>query len=170
MNYVKESIEVGVDGFYLSTQGGEVNCIPDAALFDKLVRPFDMEVMSLADQKCAFNILHICDYEGKYASLEPYVSYSGKVINTPIVLADGSPVTTMDAAALFKRPVMGGLNRLGTIAKGTSEEIKDVVNEAMMNAPSNFILGADCTVPNTTHWDTLRSIIQQAHAYRNQKG
>ncbi len=166
MNYVKESIKVGVDGFYLSTQGGEVNRIPDAALFDKLVRPFDMEVMSLADKKCIFNILHICDYEGKYASLEPYVSYPGKVVNTPIVLADGSPVTTKDAAALFKRPVMGGLNRVGTIALGTLEELKEAVDEALMNAPANYILGADCTVPNTTDWETLRSVIQQAHTYR----
>ncbi len=166
MNYVKESIKLGVDGFYLSTQGGEVNRIPNAALFDKLVRPFDMEVMTLADKKCAFNILHICDYEGKYASLAPYVSYPGKVVNTPIVLADGKPVTTKDAAALFKRPVMGGLNRMGTIARGTPEEIKEAVDEALMSAPANYILGADCTVPGTTNWETLRSIIQQAHTYR----
>ncbi|MDR1171846.1 MAG: hypothetical protein LBL24_05260 [Bacteroidales bacterium] len=167
MNYVKESIKLGVDGFYLSTQGGEVNRIPKAALFDKLVRPFDMEVMTLADKKCAFNILHICDYEGKYASLERYVSYPGKVVNTPIALADGKPVTTKDAATLFKRPVMGGLNRLGTIARGTPEEIAEAVDETMADAPSNFILGADCTVPNTVNWETLRSVIRQAHTYRN---
>ncbi|MDR1153238.1 MAG: hypothetical protein LBL04_00890 [Bacteroidales bacterium] len=167
MNYMKESIRLGVDGFYLSTQGGEVNRIPDAALFDKIVRPFDMEVMTLADKKCPFNILHICDYEGKYASLAPYVSYPGKVINTPVMLADGKAVTAGDAAALFKRPVMGGLNRMGTIAGGTPEEIREAVNEALTNAPANYILGADCTVPNTTRWETLQSVIRQAHAFRS---
>ena len=167
MNYVKESIKLGADGFYLSTQGAEVNYLPDATLFNKLVRPFDLEVMTLADKKCAFNILHICDFEGKYTSLEPYVSYPGKVINTPIVLADGKPVTTKDMAALFKRPVMGGLNRLGTIAKGTLEELKEAVDKALNDAPANYILGADCTVPNTTAWETLRTVIQRAHVYRS---
>ncbi len=166
MNYLRASIRLGVDGFYMSTQGGEVNRIPDAGLFDRLVRPFDMTVMSEADNKCIFNILHICDYEGKYAGLLPYASYPGKVINTPIVLADGTGFTTKDAAAIFKRPVMGGLNRLGEIAKGNPDDIKAAVNNALKNAPSNFILGADCTVPGTTKWETLRSVIQQAHTYR----
>ncbi len=166
MNYIQAGIKLGVDGFYLSTQGGEVNRLSNSATFDKLVRPFDMTIMSEADKKCVFNILHICDYEGKYLSLAPFANYPGKVVNTPIVLASGAPVTTKDAAALFKRPVMGGLNRVGVIAQGTPEEIKDAVNEVMGNAPANFILGADCTVSGNTNWETLRSIIQQAHVSR----
>lgn len=166
LNYLRASIKAGADGFYTSTQGGETTRITDPAIFDMVVRPFDMAVMTEADTKCAFNILHICDYEGKYASLSPFTTYPGKVVNTPIVLADGTPVTSKDAAALFKRPVMGGLNRLGEIAKGSPEEIRTATDNALQNAPSNFILGADCTVPGTTTWETLRTVIQRAHVYR----
>ncbi len=166
MNYIKASIKLGVDGFYMSTQGGEVNRIPDTSLFNKIVRPFDMTVMGEANSKCIFNILHICDYEGKYASLEPYASYPGKVVNTPISLADGTKITTRDAAALFKRPIMGGLNRLGEVAKGTPQEISQAVYRALIESPSNYVLGADCTVPGSTQWSILRSMIQQAHYFR----
>jgi uroporphyrinogen decarboxylase len=164
MNYVQESIALGVDGFYLSTQGGEENGL-SAAQFDQLVRPFDMAVMTAADEKCIFNILHICDYEGKYDGLQAYTSYPGKVVNTPISLADGTPVATKDMAALFKRPIMGGLNRKAEIAGGTPEELHAAVDQALKVAPPNFILGADCTIPNTTDWDILRSVIQRAHTY-----
>ncbi|MDR2037852.1 MAG: hypothetical protein LBQ60_08010 [Bacteroidales bacterium] len=164
--YIRESIRAGVDGFYMSTQGGEVNRIPDAALFDKVVRPFDMALMTEADEKCAFNILHICDYEGKYNSLAPYVSYPGKVVNTPVVLADGTTITSKDAAVMFKRPVMGGLNRLHEIAKGTPEKVIAAADNALKAAPANYIFGADCTVPAGTDWNLLRSVIQQAHHYR----
>jgi uroporphyrinogen decarboxylase len=165
MNYVKAAIDLGADGFYLSTQGMEVNGLPSEE-FDRLVRPFDMEIMSHADKNCIFNILHICDYEGKYDGLSAYTGYPGKVVNTPIALADGTPVATKDMAALFKRPIMGGLNRQGEIATGTPEELNIAVDNVLKNAPANFILGADCTIPNTTSLETLRAIIQKAHTYR----
>ena len=165
MNYMKAAIESGADGFYLSTQGMEINGLP-AEEFDKFVRPFDLEVMTHADKNCVFNILHICDYEGKYEGLSAYTAYPGKVVNTPIALADGTPVSTKDMAALFKRPIMGGLNRLAEIANGTTEELHVAVEKALKEAPANFILGADCTIPNTTNWETLRSIIQKAHTFR----
>jgi uroporphyrinogen decarboxylase len=165
LNYIKAAIELGADGFYLSTQGMEVNGL-SAEGFNRFVRPFDLEVMSHADKNCIFNILHICDFEGKYESLSAYSDYPGKVINTPISLADGTPVATKDMAALFKRPIMGGLNRLAEIAKGTPEELYAAVDKALSDAPANFILGADCTIPNSTNWETLRTIIQKAHTFR----
>jgi uroporphyrinogen decarboxylase len=75
MNYIKAAIELGADGFYLSTQGMEVNGLP-------------------------------------------------------------------------------------------TEELHAAVDKALMEAPANFILGADCTIPNTTDWETLRTVIQKAHTFR----
>ena len=165
MNYVQAAIESGADGFYISTQGMEENGL-SIAEFDKFVRPFDLEIMTHADKQCVFNILHICDYEGKYEGLSKFTFYPGKVINTPIALADGTPIATKDIAEMFKRPIMGGLNRLAEISKGTKDELDVAVEKVLKNAPTNFILGADCTIPNTTEWETLRLIIQKAHTYR----
>jgi len=40
------------------------------------------------------------------------------------------------------------------------------VDKVLENAPANFILGADCTVPGETDWDKLRAIIDYAHDWR----
>ena len=38
-------------------------------------------------------------------------------------------------------------------------------NILIEQAPSRFILAADCTVPNETPWDNLKLAIDTAHAY-----
>lgn len=164
-SYLKAAIEAGVDGFYLSTQGAEVNRFGDSEIFEKVVRPFDLALMNEANEKCIFNILHICDYEGKYKSLSPFASYPGHVVNTPVSLEDGTQITMPDAAKMFERPVMGGLDKNGIIAKGTPEQIRQTVTQVLETAPERFILGADCTVGGDS-WDTLKTVIRQAHAFR----
>ena len=65
-----------------------------------------------------------------------------------------------------KRPVFGGLDRLGVVAKGSIEEAKAAVDKVLSNAPDNFILGADCTVPSDTEYSRLRAVIDYAHTWR----
>jgi uroporphyrinogen decarboxylase len=81
-------------------------------------------------------------------------------------MADGSHMTGSKVAALFKRPFMGGLARKGVIAGGTPDQIREAVATALESAPERTILGADCTVPPDTSWDSLRLAIQTAHEYR----
>lgn len=37
---------------------------------------------------------------------------------------------------------------------------------ALAQAPEQFILGADCTVPGETPWDNVKTAIDTAHAYK----
>jgi uroporphyrinogen decarboxylase len=71
-----------------------------------------------------------------------------------------------EAAELFGRPFMGGLDRLGALARGTADEIRQAVAEALAEAPRRFILAADCTVPGDTPWDNLKLAIDLAHQAR----
>jgi uroporphyrinogen decarboxylase len=61
---------------------------------------------------------------------------------------------------------MGGLDRKGVIATGSTREVEEVVEEVLRTAPDRFILGADCTVPGETSWDNLKTAIATAHACR----
>jgi uroporphyrinogen decarboxylase len=162
MNFVKAGIRLGLDGFYTSTQGAEVNRLGDSAFFDRLVRPFDLAVMGEANARCPFNILHICDYEGAYADIARFADYPGHVVNTPLIVG-GKPLSMIDAAALFNRPVMGGLDRHGTLAHGTPEQVRAAAQSVLDAAPSRFLLAADCTVPGDTSWDNLRAAIETSH-------
>ena len=62
---------------------------------------------------------------------------------------------------------MGGMERKGTISRGTLEEVRAEARAACETAPERFILGADCTVLGDTPWDNLRAAIEVAHQFRS---
>ncbi len=165
MIFVRECIRLGIDGFYASTQGGERFRLGGSSLFGECVRPYDLILMNEMNRACIFNILHVCDYHGGYDDLTPFLDYPGHVVNCSLEVA-GEKMTGREAAALFGRPFMGGLERKGVIAHGRREEIVDAVAAVLAEAPDRFILGADCTLPNDVKWENIRTAIDAAHAYR----
>lgn len=167
LQFVRACIRLGLDGFYTSTQGGERDRLPDPALFDACVRPYDLVLMNEINQNCAFNILHVCDYWMPYSDVTRFKDYPGQVVSTSLDLADGRHMRAGEVAELFDRPFMGGLERKGVIATGTPDQIRQEVRAFLQSAPDRTILGADCTIPPTTSWDSLRVAIQTAHEYRS---
>lgn len=165
MGFVKECIRLGLDGFYTSTQGGEVGRFSNRALFDACVRPYDLTLMEEINHSCIFNILHVCDYALPYDRLEPYLDYPGHVVNASLDLTGGK-VSAREVARMFGRPFMGGLERKGILATGSPAEVRQAAQEALAAAPERFILAADCTVPADTSWDNLRAAIDTAHEYQ----
>jgi uroporphyrinogen decarboxylase len=165
MGFVKECIRLGVDGFYTSTQGGEAGRLQDPALFDACIRPYDLALMEEISRQCAFNILHVCDYALPYHDLLPYVGYPGQVVSCGLDLAEGH-ITGKEAAEIFGRPFLGGMERKGAISRGTPEMVRAEAEAACASASERFILGADCTVLAGTPWQNLRTAIDVAHHYR----
>jgi uroporphyrinogen decarboxylase len=164
LGFVRECRRLGVDGFYASTQGGEKDTFRDPTLFKKYVLPHDLRLMQEMDATCRFNILHICDYEAPYADLSPFTAYPGHVVSCSPSLTTGD-VTLRDLARLFRRPIMGGMDRKGIINGGPDGAIRQAAEDVLRQAPDRFILGADCTVPNP-RWEGLRAAIETAHAWR----
>lgn len=162
MNFVQGCIELGVDGFYTSTQGGEAHRFADRTIFEQYIKPYDLMLMEEIDRRCDFNILHVCDYHDSYDDLTPFLDYPGHVVNcSQRVGAEDVPAAEL--ARLFGRPFMGGLDRHGVIATGDEPRIRAAVQAVLDAAPDHFILGADCTVPSDTSWDGIRAAIAQAH-------
>ena len=123
MGFVRACLKLGLDGFYTSTQGGEAERFPDRSFFDECIRPYDLALMEEANRSATFNILHVCDYRLPYSDLSPYVNYPGNVVNASLELTGGK-TTPREVARLFNRPFMGGINRLGTIATGTTDQAR----------------------------------------------
>lgn len=164
-SFVRACIRIGVDGFYTSTQGGETYRFRDRELFEAVVKPYDLSLMEEIDEACDFNILHVCDYSGSYDSLERFLDYPGHVVNSPLE-AGGERLSPREVAALFERPYMGGLDRLGVLATGSPDEVRAAAQDVLAEAPERFILGADCTVPSDTPWKNLKAAIEVAHGGR----
>jgi uroporphyrinogen decarboxylase len=167
LHFVQAASRAGLDGFYMCTQGGEANHIADRRLFNQTVKAYDMLLYKEVSQLTSYNIMHICDYEGSYEDFIPrFHDYPGQVVNVPLS-ADGKPLSLSQAAEIFKRPVMGGLNRLGIVSTGTPEDVRKAALEVLKDAPANVILGADCTVSAKTPIENLRTAIRTAHEYRS---
>ncbi len=164
MVFVRACIDLGLDGFYASTQGGESGRLSGAGAFDECVRPYDLAILDEIDHSCSFNVLHVCDYHLPYADLTPFVDYPGHVVNTSLKLT-GKELTAKEAALMFGRPFMGGMERKGAIMHGSPEAIRQAVHKTIESAPERFILGADCTIPPTTPWENLKLAIRAAHEY-----
>ncbi|MDP6040457.1 MAG: uroporphyrinogen decarboxylase family protein [Candidatus Latescibacteria bacterium] len=162
MLFVKACIELGVDGFYASTQGGESHRFEDIELFNACVKPYDLALMEEMNRCCQFNILHVCDFHDGYDSLAPFVDYPGDVVNCSLTLGD-QEISAKEVSRMFGRLYMGGLDRKGVIATGTEGEIDAAVAEVLQEAPDRFILGADCTLPADIDWDNIRTAISAAH-------
>jgi uroporphyrinogen decarboxylase len=162
--FVKECIKLGVDGFYTSTQGGESHRFSDPALFLECIKPADLMVMEEINRKCIFNVLHVCDYNGGYHNLKPFLDYPGQVVNCSLKLGDHT-LTGNEVSKMFKRPYMGGIERKGTIATGSQAEIREAVLGLLKDKPEKYILAADCTLPGDVNWENIRTAIRTAHEF-----
>jgi uroporphyrinogen decarboxylase len=162
--FARECIKLGVDGFYASTQGGEAGRFGDPGLFQRYIKPYDLAVMEEINRACEFNIVHVCDYVRDYDDFSPFLDYPGDVVNCPLKLG-GKAISPQEAARLFNRPYMGGLERKGVLASGTPEQVRQATQAVLRGAPDRFILGADCTVPSEAAWENLKTAIDTAHAY-----
>lgn len=160
-NLVRTCKQAGVDGFYASTQGGEDYRFGGSPLFEQYIKPSDLEVWEEL-QSCNFNILHVCDYEGSYSDYRPFLDYPGQVVNCSLKVGERI-LTPKEAAQIFGRPFMGGLERKGILATGESAEIRQAAKDILAQAPERFILAADCTVPSETPWENLKTAIDAAH-------
>jgi uroporphyrinogen decarboxylase len=164
LRLVRGCQQAGVDGFYVSTQGGEAFRFPNSDIFTRYIKPTDLAVWDQA-RGSAFNILHVCDYEGGYDDLAPFLDYPGDVVNCSLKVGERE-MTPREAATLFGRPFMGGMERQGVIATGGREAVRAAAEAVLRAAPERFILAADCTVPGETPWENLRTAIETAHAHR----
>ena len=163
LTFVRACIEIGVDGFYMSTQGAETEQYDDARIFADYIKPADLVAMKEVTSKCPFNILHVCDYNAPYVSYDAVLDYPGQVVNCNTRLKD-KQLSWQEIHTMFKRPNMGGLDRKGVLTTGTLEQIEQEVKQVLKDAPKQFILGADCTVPGDIDWSRLRHAISVAHS------
>ena len=165
MGFVKSCIKVGIDGFYHSTQGGETDRFEGSPIFEECIKPYDLALMEEIERSCEFNILHICDYEGGYTNLTPFLDYPGHIVNCSLKLG-AKTLTGKEVSQVFGRPFMGGLDRHGIVTTGNKEEIERAVIAVCKDAPEKFILGADCTLPSDIDWDNVKTAIETAHTFR----
>lgn len=163
MIFLKECKKLGVDGFLAPTQGNEAFRFQDPNIFLDYIKPTDMVVQNEINDGCICNVLHICDYEGPYDDVSPFVDYPGHIVNLSDVIA-GKRVPLKELYTMFgERPIMGGLEKRGPILTGNDQEIQQRVVAVLEEAPDRFILGAECALLGEVDWKKVRTAVDTGH-------
>jgi len=166
--YIREARKAGADGFYISSQGDDLEEFGDG-VFASIIKPYDRQLSDVAAEVAPYNILHICESGGHFTpeTFNDYLDYPGSVINPPLHNWKDKAISLKDISKLFGRPVLGGLNnRSKALYEGTLEELKREVDEILKDAPANFIFGADDSVANDVDQEKLRKIVDYIHTWR----
>lgn len=160
-NYIRAARQRGADGFYVSSHGGNIEYFgQESEVWTKYLRKWDKYISEVADSVAPLNILHICG--GKYENLDAWADYPGTIINLPEFEVE----KLRHAQEVFKRPIFGGLDHHGVLINGTLEEVYAQVDKVLASGPQNLILGANCTVPDSTSSERLRAIVDYVHSWR----
>lgn len=160
-NYIRAARKRGADGFYVSSHGGNIEFFgQDSEVWTKYLRKWDKYISEVADSVAPLNILHICG--GEYENLDAWADYPGTIINLP----EFDVNKLRHAQEVFKRPILGGLDHRGVLINGTLEEVYAQVDSVLTKGPKNIIIGANCTVPDSTASDRLHAIVEYVHNWR----
>lgn len=167
--YIREARKAGADGFYISSQGDDVEEF-GGKTFQNIIKQYDRQLADVANEVAPYNILHICESGGHFTpeTFNDYLDYPGSVVNPPLHnwKNNNKQLSLKQIAELFKRPVLGGINNRGVIYSGTLDEAKAEVDEIMENAPANIIIGADDSLPNDIDLEKVRKIVDYIHSWR----
>ena len=135
----------------------------------KLVKPYDIKVMSVAENRAdKYNILHLCgEPEYQYlVHLDRFADYPGAMINWAIYPNHYSLERGRD---LFERPVMGGLDNHGVMAHGSDEEVRQAVCSLIDRyGGAGYMLGADCSIESAACAGRIRKVVETAKEFRLQ--
>ena len=164
LTLIEACVGAGADGFYVSSQGGEAGRFTDPSIFDTYIRPLEMRIWDeLRSRDTVCNILHVCDYERPYDSLNRFTDYPGEIVSAPLTLS-GASLTGAQVAQMFGRPFMGGLERLEALSTGPIEAVEAAARKALETGPAAMILGADCTLAAGSPWENIRRATDVAHS------
>ncbi len=154
----EKCIQAGADGIYYAALGGEKYGYSREE-FDQYIKPSDLAILNVAQNRPCFNILHICKDN---IDLSKYVDYPGEVVNWGVYSEN---LSLEEGRKLFRgRVILGGLDdRAGVLVDGTREEIEREVQQVIAGfGKEGFILGADCTLPPDLSYERIRWAVDAA--------
>jgi uroporphyrinogen decarboxylase len=155
-------LEGRTTGIYLSVKNVQDSRI-DKETYRRAVTPGEKLVLAAAHEASAYNILHICGYEGSRNNLSLYTDYDVKAVNWAVTVEG---VSLKEGKKLFGgRTVIGGFGNTKTslLYAGSREDIEHYTQELITDAgKTGVILGADCTVPGDIDLNRLKWVRDKA--------
>ncbi len=150
-HFVTLCIEAGAEGIYYAALGAE-SYRYSREDFSRYIKPNDIIVLEAAGRAPAGTILHMCKDQ---LNIDLYKDYPGDIVNWA---THEQNISLDEGRALFQRPILGGFDdRAGVLVDGSKEEIEEEVRRLVKAyGPTNYMLGADCTLPTEIPYERIR--------------
>lgn len=144
VNFIKANIDAEVSGFFFATQCATADLMTEAE-YDEFGAKYDLKLFDVFKDTTFFNIIHI---HGNNIMFDKLAGYPGNCINWHDRWVSPS---LNEARKITKKCLLGGINENEIFLKGTSDDVRKHIDEAVNSAGTKgFILGPGCvTDPRT---------------------
>jgi uroporphyrinogen decarboxylase len=149
--FAKTCLEVGVDGIFYATTGWATYDRLTDAEYEEFGRPYDVRVLQ-AVEGAPFNILHVCR---SHNMLWKLMDYPAHAVNW--ATADATNATIGEVWQRSHRPVIGGVDHVGTLRRGSPEAVATEVRDAMSQTRLGLLIGPGCSISPQTPEANLRA-------------
>lgn len=155
--YARASLDAGADGiFFPTTEWGTYDACTKEE-YEAFGRPYDLRVLD-AVQGATFNILHVCR---PHNMLDILLDYPVTAINWAD-RAEGNQ-SLADVMAKTDRAVMGGVDEHQTLLRGSPEDVRAQVRDALTQTGGRrFLMAPGCSVSPQTPAENLRAAVEAA--------
>lgn len=140
--FAKNIAKTGIDGFYVSLQGGEYKRYSED-FFTTWFKPLDIMLLNALKATGKKVLLHIC---GTGMRLDCYHDYPGDIVNMACV---DNNIPIQQILRDFDRAVMGGIPNHGVIVEGTKEQVQAQVRAALSMDTRGVCLVQTAPFPRT---------------------
>lgn len=147
-DFVDELVKIGVDGLFFASQLSTWDRL-DLWAYEAFGKTYDLEVLKHAESLW-FNIFHV---HGAKPMLQELSSYPVVALNWHDRLTG---LSLAEARGFTDKILIGGVNEHETLLKGTEDEVRAEIADAVAQVPDGrVILGPGCVVPLTVPEDRL---------------
>jgi uroporphyrinogen decarboxylase len=149
--FAKACLDIGVDGLFYATTGWATYDRLTDAEYEVFGRPYDVRVLK-AVESAPFNVLHVCRSHNMLWKLMDYPAHAVNWATT-----DPTNPTIGDIWRGTHRPVIGGVDHVGTLRQGTPEAVEAEIRGAAAQTLEGLIIGPGCSISPQTPEANLRA-------------
>ena len=149
--FAKACLDVGVDGLFYATTGWATYDRLTDAEYAEFGRPYDVRILN-AVEGAPFNILHVCR---SHNMLWKLMDYPAHAVNW--ATADPTNPQIGEVWQRTHRPVIGGVDHVGTLRLGTPEAVAAELRSAVGQTREGLIIGPGCSISPQTPEANLRA-------------
>jgi len=136
----RASVEAGADGLFFAITKLARHGVLTPEEFATFGKPYDLRVLKAAEG-ARFNLLHLC---GARVYWDQALDYPVHALNWAAV-GQNNP-TVVEARKTTNLALVGGLDEVELLQKGSPEAVEAAAREALAAAPSKFLLAPGCCV------------------------